>query len=132
MATLINTITVNSTSALAETTVYTVPTQSVADAAEEFEASVNAADGNWFVEIDNSDGGTDVTVSLLAGDFVGARTVSVGTVKAAAKAVIFADSATCKATGGNIHLELKPASGVSLSTCGIKMHAVQFLPAECK
>lgn len=131
MATLINTITVKGISSLAETTDYTMPTQSVAGQAEEFEAVVNAADGRWFIELDNSNGSSDVTASFLAGDYVGAKNAELGTVKADGKALIFADSA-CFKTGGKLRFKLTPASGAALATCGIKLHAVQFLPTECK
>lgn len=131
MATLINTITVKGNALLTDTSLFTAPTVSAADTAEEFEAAVNAADGSWFVEIDNTEGSGDVTASLLAGDFVGAGTAELGAVKAGTKAVVFADSAVCKA-GGKIRVALTPAGGAALATCGVKLHAVQFLPAECK
>lgn len=131
MATLINTITVSGVPSVTDTAVYTNATCAQANTAEVFEAKLDAADGRWFIEIDNTGNANNITVSNLAGGYVGASTSEAGVVNAGSKAVVYADSAACKSFDGKIQLKLTPASG-TLASGGVKLHAVQFIPAECK
>lgn len=125
MATMINTITVNKANYLTDTMTWVTASSVAGNGTAIFEARVSAPDGRWFIELDNCDGDNDASVVLKGGAFVGAADVRVGAVEAGRTAILFADSAICKNSEGNIQLEVTNARD-------IKLRAVEFLPAECK
>lgn len=127
MATTVKLTTVTSPSVAVKAEDYTVPTESGAGVYEDFCASIEAPDGRGFFVINNEDGSADVGVSLVAGDYVGATDTTPVTVAKGDIAYLFADSALCKAEG-KLWVRLTPAASTALSTCGIKIGAVQFMP----
>lgn len=130
MATLINTITVTKASILADTNTYTSATVGTTNRKEEFEAEISAADGNWHIEISNEANSFPINVELVAGDYVGAKSMSIGSVMAGHTAVLRIDSSVCKLKNGKVRIGLKPSEGQSLSGGGVKLHAIQFLPVN--
>lgn len=128
MATTVKLTTVNAINTAVALEGYTTPTQSTAGKAELFGAAIQAADGKGFFVIDNASGSCDLTVSLSAGDYVGAADTAPVTVVKGSTAFIFADSAACKTKDGLLTVSVTPAQGVALSGCGAKLAAVQFLP----
>lgn len=127
MATIIKLTTVKGTSVATALEEYTAPTQSAAGLSEDFCAAIEAADGKGFFVINNEGGSSDIGVSLVAGNYVGAAETVPVTVAKGSTAYLFADSALCKADGA-LCIRLTPSAGVSLASSGIKLAAVQFLP----
>ncbi len=128
MATTIKLTTVNKSSVPVSIEGYTSPTKSTAGEAEIFGAAIVAADGKSFFIVNNENGSADLSVSLTAGDFVGAADTDPVTVAKGSTAVLFADSAYCKTAEGLLSLKLTPPAGTALTACGVKLAAVQLLP----
>jgi len=129
MATVIKLTTINQMSNAAPIDGYTTPTQTTADAEEVFGAAIEAADGKGFFIINNENGTAPVAVSLVAGNYVGAANTAAVTVDAGASAVLFANSALCKAKDGMLKIKLVPDAGANLAGCGVKLAAIQLLAA---
>lgn len=127
MATIVKLTTVTSASVAVKAEGYTAPTESGAGVYEDFCASIEAPDGKSFFVINNEGGSADVGVSLVAGDYVGAADTAPVTVAKGDTAYLFADSARCKADG-KLWIRLTPSASTTLSSCGVKLAAVQFMP----
>ncbi len=131
MATTINTISVNSIPSVTDTGLYTAATNTATVGAEIFEARLDAADGKWFIEIDNTESGSKLEIALVGGSYVGARTGNIGSINPESKAIIYVDSSMCKGDDGMIYISVKPKVG-SLAANNVKLHLVQLLPVENK
>lgn len=124
MNTTVDTITINKLNTVTDFSSSTAASETDVNDAATFEARIDAADGRWFIEIDNTEGSTDASVTIKSGAYVGAANVNAGTVRAGSTSILFADSALCKNSDGRIQLEIKPAVEV-------KVRAAQLLPAKC-
>lgn len=128
MATSVKTITVRFGTNVTDTNDFTKATNSQTDKPEEFEAEIEAADGKWYFDIDNSAGDGVVYVSV-AGN-MGTRLI--GLVRTNSRGVMVADSSACLADNGKMRIAIAPTPGKSLADMGVKVQAVQFIPVECK
>ncbi len=124
MATRINVTTVTSAYKPTHITDYTAATVSEVNTPEEFEASISAPDGKFFIVVDNVNGESNVNLTLNNSDY-GTSTKLLGYTFAGKKSVVFAESLRCK-SGENIRFTLAPTSNKSLS--GTKVGVIQFLP----
>lgn len=124
MTTVVETITINKLNTLTDFMPSTPADRTGESGAATFEAKIEAADGKWFIEIDNTDGSADAAVTIKSGAYVGAANVNAGTVGAGRRSILFADSSLCKNSDGRIRLEITPATE-------IKVRAAQLLPAKC-
>lgn len=124
MTTVVDTITINKLNTLTDFLRSTPAEGTDANGAATFEVRIDAADGKWFIEIDNTDGSADAAVTIKGGAYVGAANVNAGTVAVGHKSILFADSSLCKNSDGRIQFEVKPGSE-------IQVRAAQLLPARC-
>ncbi len=132
MTTAIKTITVTKCDSAADTSEYTAAASNQAGGGEIFEAEISAADGKWYFEVDNTANTDRVTVFTPSRGKPKTYKENIGTVKAKSKAVIYAESRECISDEGKMQIELRPDAGKNLSSGGVKVHAVQFLPVETK
>ena len=125
MATTVNTTTVSSVNTIAFLNTLTAATASTLNETEDFAAHIEAADNNAFIIIDNSEGSSMVTCTLIDSAYMGNTQKKSGVVPNGKKGVIFVDSTRCK-SGGYINFRITPSLGSTLS--GLKVGALQFLP----
>ncbi len=125
MATTVNTTTVSSANALTNLHEYTAATVSTVGVSETFKAPVSAADGNFFIIIDNTANNSLVTCTLVDSEFGGTIPVKRGHVSSGMQGVMFVESASCK-NDGCINFQISPSASGNLNN--VKVGVVQFLP----
>ena len=95
---------------------------------DEFRVPLEAADGKWYIILDNTNGTFPVTVSIPSGDFVKGKEKTLGEAEMGYNTIFCADSAFCKTSDGKIRFKITPPAANALHGCGLKVRVFQFLP----